>query len=151
MRPLLVIFCLINCFILYGCGNESSLSDETKHIEVRNISTKRLIDQEPSNTAKDLLIEHEEVTGVKAANTVENLIVAVEIKHSERFQLKKIKKKLSQELKKHFKDHHVELTIDKKIFLELDKLEEKIASEKIKPGNLAKEIDRITKLSKEKT
>lgn len=152
MKQLLLIISFLSCFILFGCDNELGADNTNKQdIEVKNISANNIINQEPSNKAKELLIKHDAVTGIKAANTTKKLIVAVEIQHSKRFQLKQIKKKLMKELKNNFNDYKVELTIDKKIYLELEKLEEQIQSQKIKPDKLKKEIDRITKLSKEKT
>ncbi|WP_156290507.1 hypothetical protein [Oceanobacillus salinisoli] len=148
-----IILSLIICLILFGCGNESAdeNANNNQSIEVENISANKLIDQEPSNKAKDILKKHDEVTGIKAANTSKDMIIAVQIEHNKRFQLQKIKKDLTKELKEHFKNFHVELTIDKKIYLELEKLEEKLDSKSITPSKLGKEIDRITKLSKEKT
>ncbi|WP_068672545.1 hypothetical protein [Oceanobacillus sp. Castelsardo] len=153
------IFIIISSFILFACENnpqaenqnDNNQNDNNQKIEVKNISANRLIDQTPSNEAKEILKNHNEVTGIKAANTATNLIIAVEIEHSRRLQLKEIKKELTEEVKKHFKNLHVELTVDKKIFLELDKLEKQIEANTIKPTKLGKEIDRITKLSKEKT
>ncbi|WP_145524329.1 hypothetical protein [Virgibacillus sp. SK37] len=138
------IFIIITCFILFGCQNNSPVKNTNNHdqkVEVKNISSSQMIDQEPSNEAKEILKKHNEVTGIKAANTDKDLIIAVEIEHNKRFQLKKIKKELTKEVKKHFKDFHVELTVDKKIFLELDELEKKIESDKIEPTKLNKEID----------
>lgn len=145
------ILIIITCFILFGCQNPQTQKDNDQEIEVKNISANQLINQEPSNEAKEILKKHDEVTAIKAANTATNLIIAVEIEHSKRFQLKEIKKELTKEVKKQFKNFHVELTVDKKIFLELDNLEKQIEANKIKPTKLGKEIDRITKLSKEKT
>ncbi|RKQ37318.1 hypothetical protein [Oceanobacillus halophilus] len=153
---MLIIFVLV---LLSACGNgtasdnssNTNQNNKQQTVEINNISANKLIDQEPSNKAKDILKKHDEVTGIKGANTSNKLIIAVQIKHNKRFQLSKIKKELSKELKENFKNFHVELTIDKKIYLELEKLEEKIQSNSIKPGKLGKEIDRITKLSKEKT
>ena len=145
------VLIIITCFILFGCQNPQTQKNNDQEIEVKNISANQLINQEPSNEAKEILKKHDEVTAIKAANTATNLIIAVEIEHSKRFQLKEIKKELTKEVKKQFKNFHVELTVDKKIFLELDNLEKQIEANKIKPTKLGKEIDRITKLSKEKT
>lgn len=151
MKHFLFIISILSCLILFGCGYHSADHSSQQNIEVRNISANKVIDQAPSNEAKELLINHDEIIGVKAANTSKDLIVAVKIKHRERFQLKQLKEEFTQELKDHFKNFHIELTIDKKIFLELDKLEEEIQSRSISPGKLGKEIERIIKLSKEKT
>jgi uncharacterized lipoprotein YajG len=146
------VLIIITCFILFGCqNNPQTQKNNNQDIEVKNISANHLIDQEPSNEVKKILKKHDEVTGIKAANTATNLVIAVEIEHSKRFQLKEIKKELTKEVKKQFKNFHVELTVDKKIFLELDNLEKQIEANEIKPTKLGKEIDRITKLSKEKT
>ncbi len=145
-----ILFTIFICLFLIGCGNGTATeqpNDST--IEVKNISANKLIDQEPSNEVKKILKKHDEILGIKAANTSKNIIVAVKVKHNKRFQLKKIKKDLTKELKKNLKNFHIELTTDKKIYLELDKLEDRIQTKSIKPTKLGKEIDRITKLSKD--
>ncbi|MFD1849225.1 hypothetical protein [Oceanobacillus bengalensis] len=148
----LSLFVLLLLALLIGCdGDSTTQSIENKGIDVRNISVNNMIDQTPSNKAKKILEKHDEVIGIKAANTSEDMIVSVEIKHSKRFTLKKITKELSNKLKDTFSDYHVELSIDKKIFLELEKLEEKIQKKSISKKEVEEEIKRITKLSKEQT
>lgn len=145
---------LLLCLVCTGCGNGSDLSlnnkgDETTIIE--NVSNKKVSNQAPANKAKEILIKHEEVMNVKAANTKDELIIAVEIEHHERFNLAKLRKKYTKEMKEKFNELHVELSTDKKISLELEKLEEKIEENNLSNKKLKKEIKRIIKLSKEQT
>lgn len=139
---------------LIGCANdltgEPSRNQENS-IELTKISSNNSIDQSASNQAKEILSNHEEITAINAVNTLETLVIAVDIEHSKRFRLADIRKELTKEMKEQFKDIKVEFSTDKKILLELEKLEEKIQSGSIKKKKLEKEIKRITKLVKEKT
>lgn len=141
-------------FVLVACGNNSDLSinhkgDETTIIE--NVSHDKIGNQEPANKAKEILIKHEEVMNVKAVNSKDEMIIAVEIEHHERFNLANLRKKYTKEIKDKFKELEVELSTDKKISLELEKLEQKIKEEHVSDKKLKKEINRIIKLSKEQT
>lgn len=80
--------------LLTACGNdltaEPTKNNETT-IDLTKISTGALTDQQPSNEAKDLLSKHDEITTVKAVNTDEAMLIAIEIEHMKRFELAKIK------------------------------------------------------------
>lgn len=54
-------------------------------------------------------------------------------------------------MKKRFSKMDVEFSTDKKIFIELESLEEKIKSDSITKKTLKREINRIINLAKEKT
>lgn len=146
------IFLIFSLFVLmlFGCGTNQDTKTSDQQVEFTKLST-GLIDQSPSNQAKELISEHEAVTNVKAINSSDQLLIAVEIDHMKRFRLKEIEKELHKKMKKTFDDYKVELSMDKKIVLELEELENKIKNNAIKKEKLNKEIDRIIKLSHEKT
>lgn len=140
--------------ILLGCGLNStneSTGNEDKPIELTKLTTHSTIDQHPANQAKESLRKHKEITSIKAVNSNKKLAIAVEVEHNERLKLAKIKKKLTKEMKKRFSKMDVEFSTDKKIFIELESLEEKIKSDSITKKTLKREINRIINLAKEKT
>ncbi|OZU90504.1 hypothetical protein CIL03_04980 [Virgibacillus indicus] len=142
--------CLV--LLLIGCGKDSVLeptNDKNTDIELKMIKANTGMDQHISNQAKELLSSYDAITSVKAVNDEKNLLTAIEVHHNKRFNLKKIQKELTKELEKKFKNFHVELTLDKKLVLELDKLEKAMESGDISKKKLKKEIKKLTKLSKE--
>jgi preprotein translocase subunit SecF len=149
----LIIVGLISLLIT-GCGNETGKQSGTKNsVNITNISNQNVYDQEPSNKAKKLVAAKKNVTAIDAVNTDKKMIIAIEVPHHERFQLKDIRDKLTKELKKQFKQEEitVELSTDQKIIWELEKLEEKLQKNNISNKELKKEIKRISKLMKEQT
>lgn len=107
--------------ILTGCTN--NLNNEKK-INVTKVTSKETLnDQSISNHVKELLVKEKEVRDVKAVNTDKEIIVDAAINHMDRFQLKDIEKRLTKMVEKENPNHKVTLSTDKKIFLELEKLE----------------------------
>jgi len=150
-QSIILIFSLLS-LLLFGCGTDSNEeSKKGSEIEYTKLAANNEIDQQPSNRAKEMLSKHDEITNVKAVNSSGKLIIAIEIKHMKRFQLKQIEDDLKKEMKKEFDDHKVELSSDKKIVLELEDLEKKIKDGSISKKKLNKEVDRIIKLSHEQT
>ncbi|WP_222928583.1 YhcN/YlaJ family sporulation lipoprotein [Oceanobacillus piezotolerans] len=138
--------------LLAACSNELSREQSpSQDIEVKHISSNQGSSQEPSNQAKDILSKNEDVTAVKAINNKDRMIIGVKVKHHKRFNLEKMKKKLTKKVEESFPDYKIELSTDKKIYLEIEKIEEKLQSNDLKSKELEKEIDRISKLSKEQT
>ncbi|WP_053071994.1 hypothetical protein [Ornithinibacillus contaminans] len=149
------IFFIGCCFvILSGCENDSSSpSESTNPYNVTNMSSEHHFDQTPSKQAEQYLVQKENVSDVIAVNDDKKMIIAIEVPHHERFQLKKINKDYSSEMKEKFKsvDITVELATDKKIFWELDKLHKQIQQNKITKKKLTKEMKHISKLMREQT
>ncbi|MBR3120424.1 MULTISPECIES: hypothetical protein [Oceanobacillus] len=139
--------------LLTACGNDLSMepADNNEKIDLTKISNETLISQQPSNKAKDLLRKHDEIITVKAVNTDETMLIAIEIEHMKRLELAKIQKQYQKEMKKQFKDLDVELSTDKKIIIELNKLEKQIINAEIQNKELKKKLKQIVKLSKEQT
>lgn len=137
---------------LTGCGNDQTLEqNQRNNVDITKISTESLTSQEPSNKAKDLLKKHEEITAVKAVNSKDKLFIAIDIEHHERFTLADIRKKYKKEMKKEFKNMDVEFSTDKKLIIELNKLEEQMKEGSISNKELDKKIKKLIKLAKEQT
>jgi len=137
---------------LTACGNDQTLEqNQRNNVDITKISTESLTSQEPSNKAKDLLKKHEEITAVKAVNSKDKLFIAIDIEHHERFTLADIRKKYKKEMKKEFKNMDVEFSTDKKLIIELNKLEEQMKEGSISNKELDKKIKKLIKLAKEQT
>ncbi|WBX79732.1 hypothetical protein PD280_19070 [Virgibacillus salarius] len=79
------------------------------------------------------------------------MLIAIEIQHGKRFQLGKIREQLTKQMKKEFKNLKVELSTDKKIVMELEKLEKSIQSKSYSKKKLEKKLKKLIEFSKEQT
>lgn len=139
-----ILFCLV------GCGTNSD-ADSNIDIEYTNLSTTQSLQQDVANMAKETLSENEDITSIKAVNTKKDMIIAFEIHHLKRFRLQEIREKVQEEMDQKFSDFNVIVSTDQKIFLELDRLEDKIFSDSISKKELNKKIKELVKLDKEQT
>jgi len=151
-----ICFIIGGLFMLSACNmnnaNEGALEPTgNRDLELVKLSSEGVADQNPSNQAKELLSNHEEVTGVRAVNHDKELLVAVDVAHHERFGLDNIEKKLRKKTKKNFSNLNVTLSTDQKILLELEQLEKAIQEKNISNKELQKRIEKLKKLSKAET
>ncbi|WP_164217918.1 YhcN/YlaJ family sporulation lipoprotein [Virgibacillus sp. YIM 98842] len=142
--------------VIAGCNTDDSVLEPAgspnNDIELMKISKDHQLDQHISNQAKDSMRKYAEVTAAKAVNTDKKMLMAVEVKHNERFNLANIKKQLKKEMEEQFPHITVEFSTDKKIILELDRLEKEIQKDiAYSPKKLEKELDKLISLSKEQT
>ncbi|AUJ26865.1 hypothetical protein [Virgibacillus dokdonensis] len=141
--------------LIVGCNTantlETSKENEKDEVNITKISRNQPIDQTPSNQAKDLLRQNSEINAIHAVNTDKQLLATVEVKHMQRFKLQNIKKKLTKKLQKNFPDLKVELSADKKIMMELGKLEKNLNKKQYSKKEVQKEVQRIIDFSKEQT
>ncbi|MFC4024278.1 hypothetical protein ACFOUV_10785 [Oceanobacillus longus] len=154
MRKTTMIFYCCIALILTACGNEPPTEQgqiNNDSIDITKISNNKLVSQQPSNKAKDILSDHEEITAVKAVNTEDTLFVAIEVEHHERFTLSQLEKKYKKEMKDKYKDLKVEFSTDKKIVIELNKLEQDINNNNISKKEMEKKFKQLVKLAKEQT
>ncbi|MEH6888933.1 YhcN/YlaJ family sporulation lipoprotein [Bacillus sp. JJ864] len=110
-----------------------------KDTQLKNVSMET-IDQSIANQAKDQIFNMEEVIEVKAVNFNNELYVAAKPEHHERFQLKKLKKEMKQTLEKTYPNLKVYVSMDKKIFMLLDKLETKIKNKEADKKEIKKQL-----------
>lgn len=138
--------------LIAGCGSNSTTHSTNDQVEFAKLSTnKESIEQQKSNQAKEILSTHDGLTNVYAVNSDKKLIVAFEIDHTKRFQLKNYEKKITKKIKKEFPKMDVNVSTDQKIVIEVDQLEQEIASGSISKKELNKKIKQLIKLSKEET
>lgn len=146
---ILLVFGLI--LFLLGCTSDTNTS-QTEEADFTKISTKKSeINQSVSNKAKKSLEHHDEIKKINAVNIAKTLVITIEVHHNKRFRLATIRKKIKKELEKEFPDRKVELSTDKKIVIELNRLEKQIRQENISKKKLEKELKQLIKLMNEQT
>lgn len=151
-RVLYIFFCLLMLTACMNNQNENSLEPSgNRDLELVKLSSHGTTDQQPSNQAKEIISNYEEVSGVRAVNYDNELLIAVEVEHHERFALDKIESDLRKKIKQNFSEMKVTLSTDQKIFIELRQLEEDFLANDISEKQLQKRIKKLINLSKEKT
>ena len=140
--------------LLSGCNLQGPDTNTNINYEPTTISTSQpgsKINQDHAAAAKTILLNKDEVKWVRAVESKDLLIVAVELEHWNTFQSKKLIKEMKKTLKKDLKIKNIEVTTDHKIFIELEKLEKKLSNNDISKKKLDKELKKISKLMKEQT
>src|SRR5690625_3517626 len=152
MRKIMVIWMTLT--ILFGCskGDEGALEPtNNSSYELSKLTTNIPIDQNPSNKAKLIVSRYEYIAGVRAVNANKELVIGIDVNQFDRFRLKEIKKELKQKIKEDFSEMTITLSTDKKISLELKRLEEEIQTKQISEEALKKKLKEIKNLSEEET
>lgn len=139
--------------MLVGCTNKDPTWQSAKNdsLELTKLSVRGITDQQAADKAKEFLSHFEEVAAVRAVNHDGELVVAVEVKHHDRFSLDNIEEALREDVRENFSDMNVTLSTDQKIFIELKQLETDILDEKVEKKEVKKRLKQIKKLSKEET
>jgi|SRR5690625_2160708 len=132
-----------NTLSLEPTGNQS--------LPLSKLSSKGITDQQPADQAKQFLSNYEEITRVRAVNHDNDLLIAIEVDHLDRFQLDDIEREVRKKIKSNFSNLNITISSDKKILLELRDLETVITEKKISEDDIKKRITEIKKLSKEQT
>ncbi|MGM0878975.1 MAG: YhcN/YlaJ family sporulation lipoprotein, partial [Bacillota bacterium] len=91
-----------------GCaGNQNQFANNDDDANIVKVHTSKPIDQSVANQAKEKVIKEEEISDVKAVNTDKELLVAIKVNQFDRFRLKKIEKKVKEELEKTYPDYKI--------------------------------------------
>jgi hypothetical protein len=134
-----------------GCaGNQNQFTNSIDDAKIVKVNTSKPIDQSVANQAKEIVIKEKEISGVKAVNTDQELLLAVKVDNFDRFQLKSIENKVKSELEKEYPDLKIIISTDSKMYLELEQLEQKLQKDNTQKKTLKKEFDKIKSLMKEK-
>jgi|SRR5690625_4249519 len=151
MKKLSVLILLLITMI--ACSNQpNALEDKNNtEVEMTKINNPTSFNQDISNQAKELVSRDKNVTNVYAVNTEKQLIVAIEIPHMKRFQLQKIEDKLKKKIKEEFPEMDINFSTDKKIILELERLEQELKTKSLTKKEMDKKIKKIISLMNEKT
>ncbi len=132
------LFFLCFIFLLTGCNFAAKSDDQPLYM-----GSNKVIDQTKADEAKQIILSMEEVIAVKAVEFEEDIFVAAQVKQFDRFFLDQIRKKAHEKIKKRYPETQVHVSTDKKVFLELEKLEEEIYHNKIKKAEIKKKWKKI--------
>ncbi|PLS18202.1 hypothetical protein CVD28_07890 [Bacillus sp. M6-12] len=143
VRSSLILILIIG----FGTGCAGNLNNN----HITKVHVTKPINQSVANEAKEKVIRKDEISGVKAVNTDKELLLAIKVDNFDRFRLKKIEKNVKTELEKVNPDYKVFISGDSKIYLEIQKLEQKLDKNKEQMKTLKKEISEIKSLMKEQT
>ncbi|QOY35932.1 YhcN/YlaJ family sporulation lipoprotein [Anaerobacillus isosaccharinicus] len=136
MKKLFAFFLIIS--FLTGCNMMGQ--GEVKPLY---IGSNKVEDQTKADEAKQIVLSMDEVTAVRGATFDEDIYVAVKVKQFDRFFLDEIRKEAYDKIKKRYPDAKVHVSTDKKVLLELEKLEIQINNNKIKRKEFEKQWKRI--------
>ncbi|OAS89523.1 MULTISPECIES: YhcN/YlaJ family sporulation lipoprotein [Metabacillus] len=145
------LFIVVIIGLSSGCAvNQNQFTNNNDDAKIVKVSTSKQIDQSVANHAKEIVIKEKEISGVKAVNTDQELLLAVKVDHFDRFRLKSIEKKVKLDLEKAYPDHKIIISTDSKMYLELEQLEQKLQKNKTEKKTLKKEFNKIKSLMNEK-
>lgn len=150
-----VFFVIISILILSACTNnqnDNALEPTgDRDLELVKLSSNGVADQNASNLAKEILSNDEEISEVRAVNHDNDLLIAINVDHHERFALDTIESELRKKINKNFSDMKVTLSTDQKILIELEQLENDIQGNDISKKQLKDRVKKLKSLSKEQT
>jgi len=149
---ILLIVALLTITACMNKTNESAFEPvRNDDLELTKLSSYGIYDQNPANKAKDMLSKHDGVSRLRAVNDRNDLVIGVGVRQHKRFSLKEIENEMRKELNEYFSDLEVTISTDKKILLELKKLEEGIENDELTNEQLEEKLTKIKRLSKEET
>jgi hypothetical protein len=148
------IFILLLTIIGLGSGcneNQNQLGDNNKDLSISQVHTSKPIDQSVANHAKEKMITKDEITDVRSVNTDKELLAAIKVENFNRFRLKRIEKTVKSDLEKMYPEHKVVVSADKKMFWELEKIEQRLQKNNTNKKSLKKDLKKLESLLKEQT
>lgn len=150
----LKIFILLLTIIGLGSGcneNQNQMGYNNKDLSISQVHTSKPIDQSVANHAKEKMITKDEITDVRAVNTDKELLVAIKVENFNRFRLKSIEKTVKSDLEKMYPNHKVFVSTDKKMFWELEKIEQRLQKNNMNKKSLKKDLQKLESILKEQT
>ena len=150
----LKIFILLLTIIGLGSGcneNQNQMGYNNKDLSISQVHTSQPIDQSVANHTKEKMITKDEITDVRAVNTDKELLVAIKVENFNRFRLKSIEKTVKSDLEKMYPNHKVVVSTDKKMFWELEKIEQRLQKNNMNKKSLKKDLQKLESILKEQT
>ncbi|WP_413380367.1 hypothetical protein [Alkalihalobacillus sp. 1P02AB] len=139
MIPLFVLIVLIS-----GCQNLSVNEPTTQSLIVENDT----FDQTKANESKKTLMKMNEIIEVHAVSFEDKIYVAPKVKQFSRFRLKEIRKEGFDKIKERYSEDEIHVSTDRKVYMELEKLEKELKNETIKEKDLKEKVRKIEKYMK---
>ncbi|MDQ0205852.1 hypothetical protein [Alkalicoccobacillus murimartini] len=131
----IVSLCVV--LILTGCGG----AKEVKPLSVGEVEAVQ--SQAEADQAKQIVMEMEEVIDVKGVQFAHLLFLAPEVKQFDRMKLKHVRQEAFKKVKDEFPESKVHVSTDKKIYMELEKLEKQLYDGDIKAEELKKKLMKL--------
>ncbi len=142
MNKKIAILCsLMLLNFLSACGGYEPL--HAQEVEPVQLGDRVIVDQTKADNAKKIILAMEEVVEVKGVTLKENIYVAPRVKHFDRLHLEGIRKTGFKNVKKRYPDETVFLSTDKKIYMELEKLELALQEKRISEEQLEKKLKKL--------
>ncbi|WP_096201029.1 YhcN/YlaJ family sporulation lipoprotein [Bacillus sp. FJAT-45350] len=140
MRKLITTLILLYLTsMVSGCGTGM----QAQEVPPVQIGQQALVDQTNADNAKKVVLAMEEVLEVKGVVYDDKIYVAPRVKHFDRLRLESIRKTGYERVNKRFPDEKVFFSTDKKIFMELEKLEQRLKASSIKEEELEKKLTKL--------
>ncbi len=130
---------LIVLFLLSGCNMVGQ--GDVKPLYIGGHS--KLVDQSEADEAKQIVLSMDEVVAVRGATLEDDIFIAMKVKQFDRLFLDRIRKDAAEKVKKRFPNAKAHISTDKKVFLELEKLEQELYQNKINKSDLEKRWTKI--------
>lgn len=137
MKSRSISIMVVVLLLLSGCGG----ADQVKPLsfeEIEPVERQAEIDR-----AKEIVLEMEEVIDVKGVQFTHLLFLAPEVKQFDRMKLKHIRQDAFKRVKDEFPKSKVHVSTDKKIYMELEKLEEQLYNGDITAEDLKKKLMKL--------
>ncbi|MBO1623849.1 hypothetical protein COE15_19685 [Bacillus cereus] len=151
LRIITALFVLL-CASFTGCDNspldkkvkkeESKREEEKKGPKLTKMSTESF-NQSISQEAKKKVLAMEEILKATAVNSNLDLYIAVKPEHHERFRLKPLRSKIKKQLSDEYPTFDIRVSTDRKIFMLLDSLENKIKKKEVNKDQIKKQLKLI--------
>lgn len=107
------------------------------------VGSTKIIDQTKADNAKQIVLSMNEVIAVTGATYEEDIFLAAKVKQFDRLFLDRIRKDAFDKIKKRYPEAKVHVSTDKKVFLELEKLEIEIYEGNVEKTEIEKRWKRI--------
>jgi hypothetical protein len=156
MRKQFIVAMIVGLLIV-GCAREKEekqqSSQGTNMIKTSTDGTAHSykVDQSVAKQAVQRIKAREDVKDAVAVSTKDKLLLVYQVKHMYRFRMKQIQKDVKQQLKTLFPDHEVIVSSDLKIFWKTDELRGKIHKDGMSERKINRQIEKLKKLSEERT
>ncbi|WP_088102291.1 YhcN/YlaJ family sporulation lipoprotein [Halalkalibacter urbisdiaboli] len=139
MSKMLIRFlCLLT--LLAGCQGVTGQSEEVRPLM---LGEKPEVSQNKADEAKQIVLSMDEVLEVKGVELDDDIYIAPRVKQFDRFHLKGIRKEGHDHIKKRYPDANVHVSTDRKIYMELEKLEKQLKENKLTEKQLKEKVKKL--------
>ncbi len=121
------------CFVS-GCGGQANT------VKPLQIGNEAIVSQQDADEAKQIVLAMDEVLEVKGLTHDQKIYLSPRVKQFDRLHLNDIRKRSHASVAKRFPKHDIFLSSDKKIYMELKRLETELKNREISEKRLKEEL-----------